>query len=48
MFKHLEEKENVLRIHSFDGQTIWLDKHNLIYEVKYKIQRNRTTLFNSL
>ena len=33
MFKRIEEKENILRIHSFDGQTIWLDKNTLIYEV---------------
>lgn len=33
MFKRLEDKENILRIHSFDGQTIWLDKNTLIYEV---------------
>jgi serine/threonine protein kinase len=29
----LEGKEDVIKVHSFDGQTIWLDRQTLMYEV---------------
>jgi serine/threonine protein kinase len=30
---HGEMKEEVVKIHSFDGQSIWLDRNTLVYEV---------------